>query len=984
MTLSPTVDSSLNPIAGSARLAPLPMPQSKSRRLINKIAQIANAIFRFLTYPFRALYNLCGGKRIFTTRESQRLRTEHINLPPRPELKDRNITPPTAIIPEESPAQNKTVIVCPIYDDELEGLREFARDFSVLIGNGLYDKNLKQRLESLQESAPSLTTIKSAAKLLVEVGDKAGKPIFQQCSAQKRQVIGPYLKKIFEMLLKEDQQSLTDRLNAELRVRVNAFESSDHIDPDDYINPILKWIPKSGVAQQPLENYYRPGRGLKPELIGELRTTALEFWNKEIENDRVNLFKEMQSKINEEIRNPKTPPEQEFDKHYVQPTLKWLLRTDHSTPLTQTFELLGQHSEDLIDLVFEKAITILLEKKIDQYAKLMKKTMEERLGSIVQETIRNNAILLTNFVSSRFSALTATMDFPKTFDAILHDVIAPHVEACINIEKNMAFEKELLDKARKSAQINPRNSQEEITKSRAEQHLASVQRYPSDQVFFEHVYLEELNNQPLLLDQRMKQYVEQKLALPGQANDNSPSLQAMQKAIFTGIAEDMIALMLPVEKRISENGEIIEVDAFQQMWERLYFPPELLQLVKHAEELGSEFITPETAALFSKVKQPVLDIFQSMFRTAAQDLIKKQLIKVIQTGFEKVTLQAQLHELVAESVLPAINSQLISIFVAQQVGGHQSDTAPLFHSLLTQDASQRGTNTRALQGLLVNLAKANFKHFTGQKFYANESYNNGSSQLTYRDFSPEDWEKISFNVVSKFEKKLKSQLKSDDMEVDTTTLSLEDVNKALGQLFKTDKKENDRVFGDLTMDLIFKLGGWSGEGLIGWFIKDNLSEELTANTREMRASHHFLIENIAEALKDNFLNEERVQQLLSDLPPKQPALTARKLAHQMETTSQIAHDMLMHFTGQQGWTVKFATRKIVTDKPKAIEDLVTGIYQKLFNHNEFNQNMILRMYNVVYASMAEASEALRNRENMMIHQKLAAIQAQTEAQVIIA
>ena len=135
-------------------------------------------------------------------------------------------------------------------------------------------------------------------------------------------------------------------------------------------------------------------------------------------------------------------------------------------------------------------------------------------------------------------------------------------------------------------------------------------------------FLEAFANQPICAPQ-IEQIIKQEGTLIDQLKDPQYARKASENAIYNGIAERLLTLMLPVKKTVSEIGAIEEIQPLVELWNNLYLPPEFYQLLAHVEELSSEFITPEVVSMFFQIKGSYLEGFKSIFYATVQDMLEK-------------------------------------------------------------------------------------------------------------------------------------------------------------------------------------------------------------------------------------------------------------------------------------------------------------------------------------------------------------------------
>lgn len=916
---------------------------------------------------FFSLFSCFGRiKSVFSKREVRLLRNDRpLEAPPPPPLNTKKITPvsPTDGITDDLSAQKPPPPYVK-FDDSLEELRSFFREFAALSIDILYDKRIAEHVKAAQNFAPSMPpVVKSLAKLFVEIGDKAAKPLFQKFAEQKAQVIDPTLQKIFKTLLKSDSVVLREKLTEHLESRLAKEHLPQGISSTEYIFPIVQWMTRTDVQKKPLLSFYSPDKKFDNDLIQSLLTDAQEFWNSQQDAERQALYGSIKKQIKEDLKQVKVPFGHNLQRDYVKPILDWLILTDHSTPLTASFD--ASYKEELIDKVFERAVSILVEKKIDHYAQILENTIHGSLSEITQQTLRINAERMTDFFSERASDLIASAEFAKTFDHILHNVASPQIKAATKAHSEFDTQKQFLEE--RIPQIldhEPMNKEEEEARSQAEKHLQSVQNHGGKELFLHHMLLERFSKEEVC-NSNIKQIIDQEIKLALEGKDSSFATRASESAIFTTIAENLLDLMTAPKKRVGPNGEIEEIDAFIELWNRLYFPDELHELVKHTEELMDEFITPETAALLGHIKAPAIEIAKNIFKSTVEEYLKKHLIELVRKSFELLTLPKNLDELLAVNALPAVNALLVRVFIQQEIEDNVKILAPLFQALIAEDDSvQHEINASQVQQALIKIGKNKFRHFDPEKFALTEANDGTAASLNTHAITTEEWLEITRPIVDSIEKDLR-QAQINGTTLDPKAATTRDIHDILIKISQESSKENDPVFGEMTMDLIFKAGGMKNEGLIGYFIRDSISKGLTGATKSTRSSHHELMQIVADSLKRSFLKRERIEELFSDQPP--PVYTKEKLAHQIDVTSRLAHDLIMRMAEKKGALTKFAVRQVITDRPDELNRLITTIYKKVMGDQLVNQNLLIASCDEIFRSLAHASEAIRMRDNIRLH-----------------
>ena len=372
-----------------------------------------------------------------------------------------------------------------------------------------------------------------------------------------------------------------------------------------------------------------------------------------------------------------------------------------------------------MDKIFERAISFLVEKKIDQYTKVLEKTLESRLGEIIQQMLQKNASRIADFFSERLAELINSLSFPETIDALIHDTFHLQIQGIIESENDLEKQKEFLDKMALVAQITPTSDDTLDAQIRAQNHLNSVTIHGGREAFFKYLQLKKFNEN-IAASSYFKQCMTQQMQLTLQGKDPCLVRRSNENALYSGIAENLLNLMAPTRKKIGLNGEIEEINPFVELWDRLYVPEAFYALLKHSEELTQEFIIPETTELLKKIKQPAVEIIKSLFQSTTKDLLQKQLEVAVRKTFEKITIPENLNLHHAEKTFPNINSLLVETFSKQELGRNLSEFIPLFHKLITSVKSEHDKHFRMIQQTLIRLTKSKFHQFNPEEFYSVE------------------------------------------------------------------------------------------------------------------------------------------------------------------------------------------------------------------------------------------------------------------------
>jgi hypothetical protein len=884
---------------------------------------------------------------------------------------------PIALNAPNQPAQKAAVSPYKSFDPQLEEFRAFFRDFSTLLADSLHEKYLASGVESVQQSAPAFPAlIKWAASLLVEVGDKASKPLFRSFAQQKAQVIDPALKMIFNTLLKDHLQ-IRSSVSRHLEEYLKTVTLPTGHTPQEYIDPVLSLVSASEGQKSGTAPLLPPDSKLAPSILMLLTQQAQKCWEQQQTIERKSLLSVMKQKLQQELKNPQLPKGQLLDQHYIDPILNWLLLSDHTTPIQDLFMPAENFRQDLIDKIMEQSVTLLVERQIDFYTSQLQVILQDKLNIIVRETLQKNAVRLSDFLTERFADLVTHMPFTHTFDAIVNDVIAAQVRGYIEAQADPELneQKTLLKEAKKKQLLTPLSLDEEKDIQMAKTHLEAVNAFGGEQVYLEQQFMEAFAKQPACTMQ-IQQLVQQQRVLRERKQGLGELKKASENALCNGIAEKFLTLMLSTKKRVAENGSIEEVQPLTELWNSLYLPPEFHQLQAHFEDLASEFITPAAVSMFSQVKKPLLEGLKISFNATLQEILKIQLMKLVQTALEKITVPEQLDKLMAENMIPAMNRQLIKRFMHQELEQNIAKAAPLFQKLLASSQKARtdlaetagAAHQDALADLLINTIKEKFRSFKPEQFKAVEKQHSdsGAVALEYEPLAEKECKALALAVIERF-KRIISQAQINGMPVDPATLTEKDIADILKESLNWSSGENDPVYWQLTSDLLFRLGGLSGETVIS-YCKGLVGNTLTDAVSEMRESHHFLLETITSSLKETLLNKQYLQQLLSDTPCPHSQLTEQKLAHQIHITAALSHDLLMRKAECYGTPYKFAAKLIFTDNPDKLEQVMMRLYKQLLGKELLNQNLAVATIEEIFGSLAVAAMTIAHRESVLAHQ----------------
>lgn len=673
------------------------------------------------------------------------------------------------------------------------------------------------------------------------------------------------------------------------------------------------------------------------------------------------LYRELLQQIREEFKDEGISFFQRLDRDYIEPILTWLLFSDQSRPLSESFIPAKRFQEELIDKVFERVISLLVEKKIDHFAKLLERTIQSRLSDITQNMLKINAQRIADHISERVAALIDTAPFTQMFDNVVQKDLREHIQGVAAAERSVASWKERLEKSKLTALSEPKKPTEVALKEEALRYLETVEQHGSESLYLEHKRLKAYANHPFCMP-AMKELIEQTIDLALQEKDPEQFRRANEKAIYETLAERLLDLIMPSKKVLNADNEPVETDPFIELWDILHFPEEFNELLHHTEELTSEFITPDTMALLGHVKQPVIEIVKNIFRNTTKDLLRKHLAVFVKKGIETVIQPESLNNITANATLPTLNKKLIAAFAKQEVARNPKIFLPIATAMALAPQEQKQQQKEVLFHTLMSHMIGKFTQFNPENFIPADSAD-APEKIEGKALQAEDWIQILLPIVNDVEVQLCAA-----MTPETSAPGPKEIETKFHTLFKEQEIANNPEIGNIVMDLIFRVGEMKSEWVVDWFVKDNISASTTAMLEPWRVSHEQIIHAMTDALRNKFLATDEIRRIIAGEPDKPATLVDEKLAHQIDVTSRLAHDMITAIAQQKGTITHYAVKKLLGKDHAFMNSQISLIYQRVLGSRLANENLILRYCESLFAALGTASETIRLRDNIKVQQ----------------
>lgn len=144
--------------------------------------------------------------------------------------------------------------------------------------------------------------------------------------------------------------------------------------------------------------------------------------------------------------------------------------------------------------------------------------------------------------------------------------------------------------------------------------------------------------------------------------------------------------------------------------------------------------------------------------------------------------------------------------------------------------------------------------------------------------------------------------------------------------------------------------------------------QLTASVKQAREDPQFLIQALTNSLKETFLDKNQIREILSSVEEPKHLHRQEKLAHQINVTARLSYELIDRLSKKKGPITAFAVKKFITDKPDMLDGLITTVYRKLFGKQIITENLTVLFCDELFRTLTHASEKVRMRDNIRIHQ----------------
>lgn len=771
---------------------------------------------------------------------------------------------------KSAPTEKKEVkeMLSPIKDPVMKEFHDTAQQFVEIVLDCAFDKYIEPKLGDLKEGLGNLSScLKFGANLAFQIGEKAGKPIFE---------------------------------------KLNQFS----IDEKSEFQSLLAWLLKEGTPS---------------DLESKLKESLKKEFDAEVELNQ-----------------------------YVQICLEWLVKSDHKSSVHEAFAAAGievKGHKELIDKVYEGAMFLLLDEKITKFIANCNDKLDGKLAQIIRQAVVENGKIISDILVRRMINIIDNTKFPEMFDTLVK-VTADQTEALVAMDKakelEISAQQALLVKAKKAKTMKAETPEENKTKFELLQHLENVEKAGGEELWI--ARKAEQKALEAYLNFGAKQgpgsgFCHPRIAELLQNPNLSPNQKAkIEEELFKGLADEIIPLVFPKQKVELPTGEIKEVDSLVYLCSQIDIPGEFKELAKEALDISKEILTPGTQKIIKGIYDTVWefagDQIQDSIANEAKEVLKKGVKAGARALFENFITPNNINDMVGQEVLPYVQQKLFSTIGLEVIEQNQATFAPLFHTL--NSAKSEEERKEVLSKMLAIITP---KVKTSAALSAE----------VFADMGDDEFEKLMLDELAAIENGILAYQESKQLQTE------ESVKVALEGYLKLTKVESNPYFGDLAVNLVFKLGKFnSAAEFFSDLFKGLISEQISAVTKKMSQSPNFLMEKVTHLIKKKYLNKEKVNELIFDKTnEKSSAEVEAKLKSEIERTAKVAKDLVSFKVDQLSWGAKLIAKPVVAsivgDDEKKLAQLISTIYEKMFGDRLITHNLIIRIQEQLMKFMMRGS-----------------------------
>lgn len=752
----------------------------------------------------------------------------------------------------------------PKFNESLEGMRDFARKLVELALGCAQNKYITPNVEQFATAAKDL-------------------PEFLKGIAQEVISIGSIsAKPIFEII------SLFNKDN----------------EAQKQIHRVLNWALKD----------------IKPENKDQLAKFREEF--------KEDLLKKiLENNAIAPTKAPKGVEQQNVDdqlKASSEKILGWLLDTDHSQSPFDLFK-----DDPHIECVLQTALLVLTIRKIDLYTVEVKQNLGDgNLTTIVESTIRENTLKVTDILSKRLAAVIDNMgedQFTVLFDEIIK-VTGQHVT---NIAKSHK-EAEKIAKEHQALKEYAQNIANKDIKNPKEKEIVVINACKA--------YLANLEKKGGLAAIEEDALLATFLKLTG---NKAPSIN---NNITESISKHIIEILLPP---VTKNGKTLKglENLLSEIKEQFTLPPEFTNLLDKAKEMAEMIISKDQFAELKILGNAALE-FKDLALESCGEAIKLGLNEAIELVVKQMSIPEELNLVLVNSALPSSIDSMFRFFTDDLIQANIHKLAPLLHEL----PSTEGKLLEALFKIAQKEA-SEFKFTEADREAFNKSVKYRLDEIVEL-----------LNLVRKDPKKnnvkstvaiIKEYYKYDTSSKDNNTHLADFVDVAL----------HTGEFGSLASRLFDKK-----------FARNRMSKQMTSALQNMRKSYRPLLNMAVTTAQEKYLKETEIQKWITPSTPddevkhaQELAAAQKKLPDEIDKVARLGYDMLMFKTKCKVPLIgKFFLKRIVGPTAEKISRVTKILFNRIIGRHAFNVHLLSRIFGTALSGISITVTAPRGTKPLLL------------------
>lgn len=506
--------------------------------------------------------------------------------------------------------------------------------------------------------------------------------------------------------------------------------------------------------------------------------------------------------------------------------IEWLFNSDHKESPFDLFKNEIHHpSDELITQILQASLLILIEDKIDDYTNKANRILQNNLPTIIQNTLKENAEIITDLLSTRTAELMQKLgdkQFTVLFDKIV-EVAGKHVSYITDsheaAEKAAQDHKELEKYAREIVARNPKNAKEVEVNKRCERYLEGLKNKGGVEAIQQDVLFKTF------------------LALSGH------ELPCTGSGVTDNIAKLMLETLLP---SILKDGKVI--NGLENLLSQIKLPKEFKSLLGEAEEIAEMIISPEQFKELKELGKSAYE-FKDLALESCAEIIKMGLNEAVEYTVKQISKPEELNLMLTKSALPTAKETMIKFFADDLIQANLKKIAPLFQEL-TSKINDREPYARKERELLRKLF---------------EMVKREAPQYNFKKEDEEDFFRIATPRITEIVELL-NKVRSEDPQKSDIKATIAIIKEYYKD--SSNSKDNNPHFADF-IDMSLRTGEF-GSLLPRLFnlniTRSIMSKMITKSVQSFRMQYRPGLNLAIAAARDKYGNEKAIEKLVTFLP----------------------------------------------------------------------------------------------------------------------